>query len=41
MVPDALERVAAALPEGFPVKRVFEPIHKDMIAQAEKFITET
>lgn len=38
-VPDALERVAAELPEDFP-QRVFEPIRAGMMAQAEKFIDE-
>ena len=38
-VPDALERVAAALPEGFP-QRVFKPIRAGMLAQAEKFMAE-
>lgn len=38
-VPDALERVAALLPAGFP-QRVFKPIRTGMLAQAEKFIDE-
>ena len=38
-VPDALERVAAELPNGFP-KRVFKPIQAGMLAQAQKFINE-
>ncbi len=36
---DALERVAAQLPKGFPQK-VFNPIRKGMMAQAEKFMDE-
>lgn len=38
-VPDALERVAAQLPQGF-TPRVFKPIRTGMLAQAEKFIAE-
>ncbi|MDP3825634.1 MAG: HipA domain-containing protein, partial [Polaromonas sp.] len=38
-VPDALERVAAGLPDGFP-QRVFKPIRAGMLAQAEKFMAE-
>ena len=38
-VPDALERVAAELPNGCP-KRVFKPIQAGMLAQAQKFINE-
>jgi len=38
-VPDALERVAAALPKGFPAS-VFEPIRRGMLAQAELFVDE-
>ena len=38
-VPDALERVAAQLPPGFP-PRVFSAIRRGMLAQAEKFISE-
>ena len=38
-VPDALERVAAQLPQGF-APRVFKPIRTGMLAQAEKFIAE-
>ena len=38
-VPDALDRVAAQLPAGFP-QRVFKPIRAGMLAQAEKFIAE-
>ena len=38
-VPDALERVAAELPQGFP-QRVFKPIRAGMLAQAEQFISE-
>jgi len=38
-VPDALERVSAQLPAGFP-QRVFKPIRAGMLAQAEKFIAE-
>jgi serine/threonine-protein kinase HipA len=38
-VPYALERVAAQLPTGFPQK-VFSPIRRGMIAQAEKFMDE-
>ncbi len=38
-VPEALERVAAELPDGFP-QRVFKPIRAGMLAQAEKFIDE-
>ena len=38
-VPDALERVAAKLPQGFP-QRVFKPIRAGMLAQAEQFISE-
>ncbi|HYW55441.1 MAG TPA: type II toxin-antitoxin system HipA family toxin [Polaromonas sp.] len=38
-VPDALERVAAELPPGYPA-RVFKPIRAGMLAQAEKFIAE-
>ncbi|MHB1200882.1 MAG: type II toxin-antitoxin system HipA family toxin [Polaromonas sp.] len=38
-VPDALERVAAQLPQGF-AQRVFKPIRSGMLAQAEKFIAE-
>lgn len=38
-VPDALERVAAELPKGFPA-RVFNPIRAGMLAQAEQFIAE-
>ena len=36
-VPDALERVAGELPDGFP-QRVFKPIRAGMLAQADKFI---
>ncbi len=39
MVPDALARVEAMLPEGFP-QRVFKPIRVGMVAQAEKFVAE-
>ena len=39
LVPDALERVAAELPGGFP-RRVFKPIQTGMLAQAQKFIDE-
>jgi serine/threonine-protein kinase HipA len=38
-VPDALERVAALLPDGFP-QRVFKPIRAGMLAQAERFVAE-
>ena len=38
-VPYALERVAEQLPEGFPQK-VFNPIRRGMLAQAEKFMDE-
>lgn len=38
-VPDALERIAAQLPPGFP-QRVFKPIRAGMLAQAEQFISE-
>ena len=38
-VPDALDRVSAQLPPGFP-QRVFKPIRAGMLAQAEKFIAE-
>ena len=38
-VPDALERVAAQLPLGFP-PRVFNAIRRGMSAQAEKFVSE-
>ncbi|GAB3479643.1 type II toxin-antitoxin system HipA family toxin [Polaromonas eurypsychrophila] len=38
-VPDALDRVAAQLPPGFP-QRVFKPIRAGMLAQAEQFISE-
>ncbi len=38
-VPDALERVEAELPPGFP-SRVFTPIRRGMLAQAEKIIAE-
>lgn len=38
-VPDALERVAAELPQSFP-QRVFKPIRAGMLAQAEQFISE-
>ena len=38
-VPDALERVAAELPQGFP-QRVFKPIRAGMLAQAEQFMSE-
>ncbi len=38
-VPDALARVAAQLPAGFP-QRVFKPIRAGMLAQAEQFISE-
>lgn len=38
-VPDALERVAAELPEGFP-QHVFDPIRAGMLAQAESFMAE-
>ena len=37
--PDALERVEAQLPPGFP-QRVFRPIRAGMRAQAEKFMAE-
>ena len=36
-VPDALERVQAELPAGFP-RRVFSSIRRGMLAQAEKFV---
>ena len=39
LVPDALQRVADELPEGFP-QRVFKPIRAGMLAQAEKFMDE-
>ena len=39
MVPDALERVAAELPDDFPMQ-VFHAIERGMLEQAEKFITE-
>ena len=39
LVPDALERVAAELPQSFP-QRVFKPIRAGMLAQAEQFISE-
>ncbi len=38
-VPDALERMAAQLPPGFP-QRVFKPIRTGMLAQTEKFMAE-
>ena len=38
-VQDALERVAAELPAGFP-PQVFEPIRAGMMAQAEQFMAE-
>lgn len=38
-VPDALERVAAELPDDFP-QRVFKPIQAGMLAHAEKFISD-
>ena len=38
-VPDALERAAALLPQGFP-QRVFKPIRAGMLAQAEKFMAD-
>jgi serine/threonine-protein kinase HipA len=38
-VPHALEQVAAALPENFPMT-VFEPIRRGMLAQAELFVDE-
>ena len=38
-VPDALERMAAELPEKFP-QRVLKPIQTGMLAQAQKFIDE-
>ena len=38
-VPDALERMEAQLPAGFPQK-VFKPIRTGMLAQAEKFVAE-
>ena len=38
-VPDALERVAAELPQRFP-QRVFKPIRAGMLAQAEQFMSE-
>ena len=38
-VPDALQRIAAELPDGFP-QRVFKPIRAGMLAQAEKFMNE-
>ena len=38
-VQDALERVAAELPAGFP-PQVFEPIQAGMMAQAEQFMAE-
>jgi serine/threonine-protein kinase HipA len=39
LVPDALERVAEQLPQGFP-QRVFNTIRRGMLAQAEKFVSE-
>ncbi|MDP1743101.1 type II toxin-antitoxin system HipA family toxin [Polaromonas sp.] len=39
LVPDALERVAAQLPAGFP-QRVFKTIRAGMLAQADQFIAE-
>ncbi len=39
MVPDALDRVRALLPPGFP-PRVFSAIRAGMIAQAERFVAE-
>ena len=39
LVPDALQRVAAELPDSFP-QRVFKPIRAGMLAQAEKFMDE-
>ena len=39
LVPDALDRVEAQLPAGFP-QRVFKPIRAGILAQAEKFIAE-
>jgi len=38
-VPDALDRVAAQLPPGFP-EPVFAAIRRGMLAQAEKFVDE-
>ena len=38
-VPDALERVAATLPKGFPQK-VFKTIRNGLLAQAERFVSE-
>lgn len=38
-VPDALERMEAQLPAGFP-RKVFKPIRTGMLAQAEKFVAE-
>jgi len=38
-VPDALDRVAAQLPAGFP-EPVFAAIRRGMLAQAEKFVDE-
>ncbi|MDP2033253.1 MAG: type II toxin-antitoxin system HipA family toxin [Polaromonas sp.] len=38
-VPEALARVQAQLPAGFP-QRVFKPIRAGMLAQAEQFISE-
>ncbi|MCY7371359.1 MAG: type II toxin-antitoxin system HipA family toxin [Polaromonas sp.] len=37
-VPDALERMAAQLPDGFP-QHVFKPIRAGMLAQADKFVS--
>ncbi len=39
LVPDALERVEAQLPAGFP-QRVFKTIRTGMLAQARQFISE-
>ena len=38
-VPEALQRIAAELPDRFP-QRVFKPIRAGMLAQAEKFMDE-
>ena len=38
-VPDALERVQAELPAGFP-KQVFAAIRRGMLAQAQRFVAE-
>ncbi len=38
-VPDALERVEAELPQGFP-RGVFTSIRRGMLAQAERFVAE-